>query len=140
MRRSQYDGPDSTTTPERKAANAMQLARMEAFIDTLFSDPNMLRMGHDQRLSDRNLGLGWLYYALGRVLRCNLAVVIGFLSWLHCKAIIAKALRDNVEEWGTGIHRSLVVDDFWADPRRVAQHFARGDAQRRHFARRRRSS
>ena len=40
----------------------------EDFIRNLFSDPEMLRMGHQQRRDDLNLGLGWIYYALGRVI------------------------------------------------------------------------
>ena len=106
---------------------------MEAFIDTLFSDPEMLRMGHDQRLPDRNLGLGWLYYALGRVLRCNLAVVIGSYRGF-VPAIIAKALRDNVEGGELVFIDPSMVDDFWTDSQRVAQHFARlGAPNVRHF-------
>src|SRR5262245_27188566 len=106
---------------------------MDAFIDTLFSDPDMLRMGHAQRLSDRNLGLGWLYYALGRILRCNLAVVIrsyrGFVP-----AVIAKALRDNVEGGELVFLDPSLVDDFWSDPQKVTQHFARlGTPNVKHF-------
>lgn len=84
-------------------------------------------MGHHQRASDLNLGLGWIYYALGRVIRPRHAVVIG--SWRgFVPAVIGKALIDNgaaPEAAGTVtfIDPSL-ADDFWTDPARVETHFS----------------
>ena len=49
------------------------------WITRLFEHPDLLRMGHHQRAEDQNLGMGWLYYAFGRMIRPRLAVVIG--SW-----------------------------------------------------------
>ena len=46
---------------------------LDAWIADLFRHPELLRMGHDQRSEDLNLGLGWLYYGLARVQRCGLA-------------------------------------------------------------------
>jgi hypothetical protein len=106
---------------------------MKAFIETLFSDPNMMRMGHDQRLADQNLGLGWLYYALGRIQRTNLAVVIGSYRGF-VPAIIGKALGDNLEGGEVVFIDPAMVDDFWTDPERVARHFtALGAPNVRHF-------
>ena len=42
---------------------------MQDWIDNLFQEPKLLRMGHSQRLDDLNLGLGWLYYGLVRIAR-----------------------------------------------------------------------
>ena len=65
-------------------------------IRRLFSDPDMLRMGHLQRRRDLNLGFGGLYYALGRILRPEPAIVIGSLRG-YAPCLIAKSLLDNVE-------------------------------------------
>jgi len=96
---------------------------VEDFIRRLFEDPEMLRMGHHQRAADLNLGLGWIYYALGRVLRPARAVVIG--SWRgFVPAIIGRALRDNGADAGrvTFIDPSL-ADPFWSDPVATRAHF-----------------
>ncbi|HYV88013.1 MAG TPA: hypothetical protein VFA91_05510, partial [Candidatus Polarisedimenticolia bacterium] len=42
----------------------------------LMARPSLLLSGHAQRAEDQNLGLGWLYYAFGRILRPRRAVVI----------------------------------------------------------------
>lgn len=95
---------------------------MEDFIAKLFADPAMLRMGHAQRADDRNLGLGWLYYAFARVLRPKTAVVIG--SWRgFVPAVIGKALTDNSEGGEVVFIDPSLVDDFWSDPARVDRHF-----------------
>lgn len=96
---------------------------MEEFISRLFADPEMLRMGHAQRRDDLNLGLGWLYYALARVIRPKTAVVIG--SWRgFVPAVIGKALADNTEPGEVLFIDPSLVDDFWSDPARVERHFA----------------
>ena len=96
---------------------------MEEFVARLFADPAMLRMGHAQRRDDLNLGLGWLYYALARVIRPKTAVVIG--SWRgFVPAVIGKALADNSERGDVLFIDPSLVDDFWTDPARVERHFA----------------
>jgi len=96
---------------------------VEDFIARLFADPDLLRMGHAQRADDRNLGLGWLYYAFARVIRPKTAVVIG--SWRgFVPAIIGKALADNSEGGEVVFIDPSLVDDFWSDAARVDQHFA----------------
>lgn len=93
------------------------------WIDRLFADPELLRMGHHQRAEDRNLGLGWLYYALGRIVRPRLAVVVG--SWRgFAPAMFAKALQDNLEPGEVIFIDPSLADDFWKDPVRVREHFA----------------
>jgi len=83
----------------------------------------MLRMGHAQRRDDLNLGLGWIYYALARVMRPARAVVIG--SWRgFVPAIIGKALADNSEAGEVIFIDPSLVDDFWSDPAAVERHFA----------------
>lgn len=83
----------------------------------------MLRMGHAQCRDDLNLGLGWIYYALARVIRPKTAVVIG--SWRgFVPAVIGKALKDNSEPGELLFIDPSLVDDFWSDPVRVERHFA----------------
>ena len=94
----------------------------EEFIRRLFSDPEMLRMGHFQRRDDLNLGLGWLYYALGRIIRPLRAVVIGSLRGF-APSIIAKSMLDNVEGGEVIFIDPSYVNDFWADPAEVEAHF-----------------
>jgi predicted O-methyltransferase YrrM len=92
------------------------------FIRKLLSDQDMLRMGHSQRAEDSNLGLGWLYYALGRIVRPSLAVVIGSFRGFS-PAVIAKSLSDNVEGGEVVFIDPSMVDDFWVEPGTVAAHF-----------------
>lgn len=95
---------------------------MDEFIRRLFADPQMLRMGHHQRAEDQNLGLGWQYYALGRILRPRRALVIG--SWRgFVPLVIAKALADNREGGTVWFIDPSMVDAFWRDPDTVAAHF-----------------
>jgi hypothetical protein len=96
----------------------------DAFIRTLFADPDMLRMGHLQRQDDLNLGLGWIYYALGRAIRPSRAVVVGSLRGF-APSVIAKSMLDNTEGGEVDFIDPSYVDGFWADPAKVAAHFAR---------------
>jgi predicted O-methyltransferase YrrM len=104
-----------------------------AWIGRLLAEPDLLRMGHLQRPADRNLGLGWLYYALGRVLRPRRAVVIG--SWRGFVPLtIGRALADNLEGGDVWFIDPSLADDFWADAAQVARWFAGFDVQNvRHF-------
>jgi hypothetical protein len=106
---------------------------LDNFIETLFSDPQMLRMGHAQRLEDRNLGLGWVYYALGRLLHPHRVVVIGSYRGF-VPAVLAKSLVDNSETGEVIFIDPSYADDFWADPDTVRQHFAGlGTSNVRHY-------
>lgn len=105
----------------------------DKFIRRLFSDPEMLRMGHQQRAEDSNLGLGWIYYALGRILRPKRAVVIGSLRGF-VPGVIAKSLLDNVEGGEVVFIDPSMVNDFWAHPAKVKAHFRRlGTPNVRHY-------
>jgi hypothetical protein len=95
---------------------------MEKYIRDLFANPDMLRMGHHQRGEDLNLGLGWLYYALGRILRPQRAVVIGSYRGF-VPSVVAKSLLDNSEGGEVVFIDPSYADDFWTDPGSVAAHF-----------------
>ena len=105
----------------------------EEFIRQLFSDSNMLRMGHLQRLDDLNLGLGWIYYALARIIRPSRAVVIGSYRGF-APSVIAKSLSDNTEGGDVVFIDPSYADDFWADPAKVETHFRQlGTPNVRHY-------
>lgn len=106
---------------------------MSDFVKRLFSNPDMLGMGHHQRLADHNLGLGEIYHALARLLRPSTAVVIG--SWRgFAPAVIANALRENGEGGGVVFIDPSFVDDFWMEAGKVAAHFRDlGTPNVRHF-------
>lgn len=99
------------------------MSDLSHWIETLFSEPDLLRMGHNQRAEDANLGLGWLYYALARIVRPQHAVVIGSLRGF-VPAVLGKALGDNCESGAVTFIDPSLVDDFWKDEGRVARHFA----------------
>jgi predicted O-methyltransferase YrrM len=111
----------------------LPILTLEEFIRGLYSDPEMLRMGHFQRRKDLNLGLGWLYYALGRLIRPSRAVVIG--SWRgFVPSIVAKSMLDNAEGGELVFIDPSYVDAFWADPGKVDAHFRRlGTPNIRHY-------
>jgi len=106
---------------------------MQEWIDKLFEHEDMLRMGHHQRAADSNLGLGWLYYALARVIRPSRAVVIGSFRGF-VPLVLGKALADNAEGGELWFIDPSLVDDFWKDPEAVQRHFSeRGVKNIRHF-------
>ncbi len=97
---------------------------LEKYIANLFTDPQMLRMGHGQRLEDLNLGLGWIYYGLARALRPSQAVVIGSYRGF-VPSVIARALLDNGEDGRVCFIDPSFADDFWTDPATVRDHFSK---------------
>jgi hypothetical protein len=93
------------------------------WIGELFQNADLLRMGHCQRLDDLNLGMGWLYYGLARLIRPQSVVVIG--SWRgFVPLVFGKALADNLEGGSVLFIDPSLVDDFWKDPRAVCEYFA----------------
>jgi predicted O-methyltransferase YrrM len=97
---------------------------MEEWIRQLYQQPEMLKMGHWQRAEDLNLGLGWIYYGLVRVIRPQRVVVIG--SWRgFTPMVFAKALADNREGGRLLFVDPSYADDFWRDPETVRSYFAR---------------
>lgn len=106
------------TGPELQAAPGL-----DAWIRRLFADHGMDRMGHNQAPEAGNLGLGWIYYGLARIIRPRHALVIG--SWRgFVPAVIARALRDTGEPGFVTFIDPSLVDDFWKDPERTRRHFA----------------
>jgi predicted O-methyltransferase YrrM len=98
-------------------------AELTAWIRRLYEDPELLRMGHAQSAADLNLGFGWIYYGLARLLRPTRAVVIG--SWRgFVPLVIARALADNGEGGAVTFIDPSRVDDFWTDPARVERLWA----------------
>jgi predicted O-methyltransferase YrrM len=94
------------------------------WLDAIFATPELLAMGHAQRAADRNLGLGWLYYGLARLLRPRRAVCIG--SWRgFVPILLGQALRDNGEDGRVIFIDPSLVDDHWLDPGRTRDWFAR---------------
>jgi len=96
---------------------------MTDWITRLLERPDLTRMGHGQRVEDLNLGLGWLYYALARVLRPATVVVIGSYRGF-VPLVLGKAVADNLENGRVYFIDPSLVDDFWKDPQAVAEHFA----------------
>lgn len=106
---------------------------LDSYIRDLFGDPEMLRMGHAQRLADANLGLGWIYYSLGRLLRPARAVVVGSYRGF-VPSVIAKSLLDNTEGGEVWFIDPSLADDFWKEPAQVSATFQRlGTPNVRHF-------
>lgn len=94
------------------------------WLDLLFEDPQLLAMGHDQCATDRNLGLGWLYYAQVRVSRPQTVVCIG--SWRgFAPIVLGRALKDNGNGGRVVFIDPSMVDDFWRDAGRTRAWFAR---------------
>jgi predicted O-methyltransferase YrrM len=95
---------------------------MKEWIQTLFEIKELLRMGHHQRAEDANLGLGWLYYALARIIRPAKVVVIGSFRGF-VPLIFSKALVDNAEGGQVWFIDPSLVDDFWKEPSAVQKFF-----------------
>lgn len=106
---------------------------MKDWIARLFQDPGLTRMGHAQRVEDLNLGLGWLYYGLARVMRPGCVVVIGSYRGF-VPMVLGKALADNGGRGRVHFIDPSYVDEFWKDAAAVNAHFARyGLSNIRHY-------
>jgi predicted O-methyltransferase YrrM len=106
---------------------------MKEWIHTLFETKDLLRMGHYQRAEDANLGLGWLYYALARILRPSTIVVIGSFRGF-APLVFSKALADNSEGGQVWFIEPSLVDDFWKDSLAVRKFFGEfGASNIEHF-------
>ncbi len=91
-------------------------------------------MGHNQRADDASLGLGWLYYALGRILHPRAAVVIGSYRGF-VPLLLGRACGDSVERGEVTFIDPSLVDDFWKKPDEVRAYFRSfGIENVRHFA------
>lgn len=96
---------------------------MESFINNLFSDPEMLRMGHGQRKDDLNLGLGWLYYGFTRAIKPSTTVVIGSYRGFS-PIVFAQAMQDNLEKGKLHFIDPSLADDFWMGESKVRDYFS----------------
>lgn len=99
---------------------------MRDWIEDLYQDPEMARMGHGQCEANADLGLGWIYYGLARALRPTTVVVIGSFRGF-VPLILSKALQDSGSGEVIFIDPSF-VDDFWAEPEQVANYFSSRNA------------
>lgn len=106
---------------------------MQDWIAQLFDDKEMLRMGHHQRKEDLNLGLGWLYYSMVRIVRPETVVVIG--SWRGFTPLVfARALMDNDEGGKVIFVDPSLADDFWKAGDSIDEYFESfGVTNVRHF-------
>ena len=95
---------------------------MNDWIARLFESQDMLKMGHCQRFEDANLGMGWLYYGLVRLIRPKNVVVIGSYRGFT-PLIFGKALLDNVEGGTVSFVDPSFVDVFWKNANAVQDHF-----------------
>jgi predicted O-methyltransferase YrrM len=106
---------------------------MEQWIAQLFERSDLLRMGHSQRAEDLNLGLGWLYYAMGRIVRPKKVVVIGSYRGF-VPLMFGKALQDNLDPGEVTFIDPSMADPFWTDASEVERYFAEyGVGNVRHF-------
>jgi predicted O-methyltransferase YrrM len=97
-------------------------AGLTQWIARLFEHPGLLRMGHNQRAEDLNLGLGWLYYSLVRLLKPRRAVVIGSYRGF-VPLVLGRAVQDNLESGEVTLIDPSMVDDFWKNPEAVQEYF-----------------
>ncbi|MGE3616472.1 MAG: class I SAM-dependent methyltransferase [Gemmatimonadales bacterium] len=88
------------------------------------ADPALLTMGHNQRATDHNLGLGWLYYALARIVYPRRAVAIGSYRGF-VPLMLAKGLADNEESGELLFIDPSMVDDFWKNADDTRAYFGR---------------
>jgi predicted O-methyltransferase YrrM len=97
---------------------------MKDWLEKLFDFRDLTRMGHLQRVGDLNLGLGWIYYALARVIRPKKVVVIGSYRGF-VPLVLGRALADNLDGGRVIFIDPSFVDDFWKNAEAVREHFAR---------------
>ena len=95
---------------------------MEDWIAQLFLDKKLLKMGHFQRKEDLNLGLGWLYYSLARIIRPKTVVIIGSYRGFT-PLVFGKALKQNIEESKIIFIDPSFVDNFWNNSQDVQDYF-----------------
>jgi len=106
---------------------------MEDWVSKLFELPALTTWGHQQSVEDANLGLGWIYYGLARLIRPKAVVVIGSYRGF-VPLVLGKALTDNRNGGQIVFIDPSLVDDFWKDARNVSEYFARfGVTNVKHF-------
>jgi predicted O-methyltransferase YrrM len=98
-----------------------ELPSLPDWIDQLLDCRELRQMGHAQRRADHNLGLGWLYYSLVRMMRPAKVVVIGSYRGF-VPLVLARALNDNSEGGQVHFIDPSLVDGFWKDESAVHDH------------------
>jgi predicted O-methyltransferase YrrM len=96
---------------------------MKEWVAKLFAQRELTKWGHLQSVDDANLGLGWIYYAMARVIRPQTAVVIGSYRGF-VPLVLGKALADNCNGGQIIFIDPSLIDDFWTDARSVRDYFA----------------
>lgn len=96
---------------------------MKEWITKLFACPELTQMGHLQTVEDANLGLGWVYYGLARIIRPKKVIVIGSYRGF-VPLVLGKALADNLDGGEVIFLDPSLVDTFWKEPKAVREHFA----------------
>jgi predicted O-methyltransferase YrrM len=93
------------------------------WITQVLDDDGLSGMGHAQNRQSVNLGLGWLYYGMARVVKPETAIVIGSYRGF-VPLMLGRALADDGGGKVLFIDPSL-VDGFWREPAEVRAHFAK---------------
>jgi predicted O-methyltransferase YrrM len=92
------------------------------WIEKILLQKDLHGMGHGQLPESLNLGLGWLYYALARLVRPARVVCIG--SWRgFVPIVLGHALKHNGESGRITFVDPSLVDDFWMEPQRTRAWF-----------------
>ena len=93
-----------------------------AWLEQIVTNPELMSMGHGQRVEDKNLGMGWMYYALARMYRPVTVVCIG--SWRgFVPMMFARGIQDNAHAGTVHFVDPGMVDDHWQSPERVSEWF-----------------
>ena len=93
-----------------------------AWLEQIVANPELMSMGHGQRATDKNLGMGWMYYALARMYRPVTVVCIG--SWRgFVPMMFARGMQDNGQAGTVHFVDPGMVDDHWQSPERVSEWF-----------------
>lgn len=95
---------------------------LDGWIRTVLSHPVLRGMGHGQRQKDSNLGLGWLYYSMARILRPATIVVVGSYRGF-VPLVLGKAQQDNGIGGRVMFIDPSLADNFWKDAARVKRYF-----------------
>src|SRR5262245_48160658 len=91
---------------------------VRAWVEKLCETRSLARMGHAQSVADANLGLGWIYYGLARVMRPKTVVVIGSYRGF-VPLVLGKALGDNRDDGRVVFIDPSFVDEFWKNSKNV---------------------
>lgn len=100
---------------------AREVMPLSDWVAQILDCRDLRQMGHAQRRDDGNLGLGWLYYSLVRMMRPTKVVVIGSYRGF-VPLMMSRGLRDNSEGGQVHFIDPSLADDFWKDEVVVREH------------------